>query len=214
MTTVTPKPPRSREEIETQIGLVIRWILIVFFCDCDDFFRSIGWLIYRSVPEQDILTNPTKLVPTAEDIQTTLHPVGCWLRYGTDELDENPDVSEDCVNVFGQSSFTIVLAEQGFPPFILNSLLLALLTVTLTLFSCNSRCICHHTIAVSRTQYHVRWYLTDIYVPCDCAGDSVVCRVYTHRSPRDTGRAGDCLHVRDATRRALHAQKLLPHDST
>ncbi|MEL7237014.1 MAG: carbohydrate ABC transporter permease, partial [Chloroflexota bacterium] len=42
-------------------------------------------------------------------------------------------VPEVCVNVFNQSSFTIVLVEQGFPPFIWNSLLLALLTVSLTL---------------------------------------------------------------------------------
>ena len=132
MTTVTTSPPRSREEIETQIGQVLRWVLIVFFAVVTIF--PFYWMVNLSLrPEQDILTNPTKLFPTGEDISTTLHPVGCWLRFGSDELDENPNISEDCINVFGQSSFTIVLAEQGFPPFISNSLVLALLTVSLTL---------------------------------------------------------------------------------
>src|SRR5690606_14436168 len=74
-----------------------------------------------------------KLVPMLEDIQTTLHPVGCWIRYGTDNPAENPNLPEDCINSFTQSSFTLVLVRQGFPPFILNSLILALLTVSLTL---------------------------------------------------------------------------------
>lgn len=122
----------TREERELLIGRVIKWVLIVFFAFITIF--PFYWMLNLSLrPEGDIITNPTKLVPTMEDIQTTLHPVGCWIRYGTDNPDVNPNLPDDCVNVFGQSSFTIVLVQQGFPPFIANSLLLALLTVSLTL---------------------------------------------------------------------------------
>ncbi|MEL6148254.1 MAG: carbohydrate ABC transporter permease [Chloroflexota bacterium] len=255
----------SQEEFESNLARGARWIMIVFFTIVTVF--PFYWMVNLSFrPEQDIQTNPTKLAPSAEDIQTTLHPIGCWLRYGRDEaytseemvgdmvenepvtalmseyglsllviepetlpttyslvaedeltdaqarnviadaenvpegfalvqdVPEQPEVEylampasditneqeafiteydrlpqseplvilgannavaagivaqttedellarqnlsqvpEVCVNVFNQSSFTIVLVEQGFPPFIWNSLLLALLTVSLTL---------------------------------------------------------------------------------
>lgn len=122
----------SREEVETAIGRVLRWILIIFFAAVTIF--PFYWMLNLSLrPETDVLTNQTRLFPTAENIQTTLHPVGCWLRFGTDDLEENPDLSEDCVNVFGQSSFTIVMVEQGFPQFIANSVVVSLVTVVLTL---------------------------------------------------------------------------------
>ncbi|MGB1288395.1 MAG: carbohydrate ABC transporter permease, partial [Aggregatilineales bacterium] len=247
-------------------------------------------------PEQDIQTNPTKLAPTAEDIQTTLHPVRCWLTYGrddaytpqemstmlladndsatlmqeyrlsllviepeiaiptytlvaeddltdaqqrdvvdsaenipdgfvlvedmppqgeveylaisTDEITEEQQayvtdfarlprseprtivqansaiaagivaattesdlltrlnltqVEDECVNVFNQSSFTIVLAEQGFPPFIANSLLLSLLTVSLTLLLAIPA-----SYAITRLRYQGRnmmsWGILMIYM--------------------------------------------------
>lgn len=255
----------TREELETNIARVLRWVMIVFF-----FFVTVFpfyWMVNLSFrPEQDIQTNPTKLFPSWDNIQTTIHPVGCWIRYGRDDLytqqemvsillernttpalmeefglwllviepeilptvyslvaeadltdaqrrniladaenvpegfalvediptqpeteyialpsdevtaEQEPFVTEytqlrqsetrtilrvdntvglavanslgddamlerlnlnqvedACVNVFNQSSFTIVLVEQGFPPFIWNSLLLSLLTVSLTL---------------------------------------------------------------------------------
>lgn len=255
----------SREELETRIGVVLRWVMIVFFFIVTVF--PFYWMVNLAFrPEQDIQTNPTKLVPSWDNIQTTMHPVGCWIRHGRDEaytgdelasillennstpdimseyglsllviepeflpttyslvaeadlidaqrrdviedaenvpegfvlLEDIPDqpeteyfavptdqlteeqqsyvteysrlpqsqprvilraenavkaaivelsteeellertnrkqIPEPCVNVFNQSSFTIVLAEQGFPPFIWNSLLLSLLTVSLTL---------------------------------------------------------------------------------
>lgn len=122
----------SQEDVQNRLGFVLKWFLIVFFGLVTVF--PFYWMFNLSLrPEPDIITNPTKLVPTLEDIQTTLHPVGCWLRFGTDKLEENPAITPECVNVFGQSSYTIVLAEQGFPPFIVNSLLLAALTVSITL---------------------------------------------------------------------------------
>ncbi|MEM6527818.1 MAG: carbohydrate ABC transporter permease [Chloroflexota bacterium] len=255
----------SQEEFESNMARVARWVMIVFFSIVTIF--PFYWMLNLSFrPEQDIQTNPTKLAPSREDIQTTMHPVGCWFRYSRDEaytpdeivagmleresatalmaeyglsllviepeelpitysivpeddltdvqqrnivadaenvpdgsvlvanIPEQPEteylavptddvtaeqeafltdydrlpqsqplvilaadnaiaagvitrtteadllarenltqVPEVCVNVFNQSSFTIVLVEQGFPPFIWNSLLLALLTVSLTL---------------------------------------------------------------------------------
>lgn len=255
----------SREEFETNVARVLRWVMIVFFFIVTVF--PFYWMLNLSFrPEQDIQINPTKLVPSWDDINTTLHPVGCWLRYGrddaytsdemagmlmeqespvalmneyglsllviepeqlpttytlvaeedltneqrlnivqnaedlpegfslvenepeqlpteylavpTDELTSEQEafvtdydrlpqsqisvilgannaiqagivnatteeellerlgltqVPDECVSVFNQSSFTIVLVEKGFPPFITNSLLLALLTVSLTL---------------------------------------------------------------------------------
>ncbi len=123
---------RSREEIETLLGSIFKWALILMFAIVTIF--PFYWMVNISLrTEQDVLTNPTRLFPRPEDIQTSLHPVWCWLRYGTDDLEVNPDLPEDCVDVFNQSAFTIVLVEQGFPPFIGNSLLVSLVTVSLTL---------------------------------------------------------------------------------
>lgn len=122
----------TQEEIQTLIGRIIKWVLIVFFAFVTIF--PFYWMLNLSLrPEADILINPTKLAPTMEDIRTTLEPVGCWLRYGTEDIEENPNLPENCINSFGRSSFTIVLVRQGFPPFILNSLALAVVTVSLTL---------------------------------------------------------------------------------
>lgn len=122
----------SREEIETLIGRVLKYILIAFFAIITVF--PFYWMVNLSLrPEQDVLTHPTRLYPTLENLQTTLGPVGCWLRYGTDDPSVNPNLPADCVNVFGQSSYTIVLVRQGFPPFIANSLLVSVMTVVLTL---------------------------------------------------------------------------------
>jgi len=122
----------TREEIEMLLGRIIKYAIIIFLAFITIF--PFYWMLNLSLrPEGDILTNPTKLVPSLEDVQTTLHPVGCWLRYGTDDPEVNPQLPPECDNVFGQSSYTIVLVQQGFPPFILNSLLLAVLTVSLTL---------------------------------------------------------------------------------
>lgn len=131
--TQTPQQKEwTREEIESVGATVLRWVFVVFFAFVTIF--PFYWMLNIAVrPEQDVQTNPTKLVPTAEDLQRTFHPVGCWIRYGTDDPEVNTNLPETCANTFNQSSFTIVLVQQGFPPFIWNSLLLALLTVSLTL---------------------------------------------------------------------------------
>lgn len=152
----------SREDIELRIGRVLKVVLIIFFAFLTIF--PFYWMVNLSLrPEQDVLTNPTRLYPTWENINDTLHPVGCWIRYGTDEVEEKPDLPADCQNVFGQSSYTIVLAEQGFPPFIRNSILVSLVTVALTLLIAIPA-----AYAITRLQYPGRtamsWGILMIYM--------------------------------------------------
>jgi multiple sugar transport system permease protein len=150
----TQKKVWTREEIESQIATILRWVFVAFFAFVTIF--PFYWMLNIAVrPEQDVQTNPTKLVPTWEDLNRTFHPVGCWIRYGTDDPEENANLPEVCANTFNQSSFTIVLVQQGFPPFIWNSLLLALLTVSLTLLLAIPG-----AYAITRLQFGGRQYLS------------------------------------------------------
>ena len=125
------KRPLSREDIELRIGRVLKWVLIVFFAVITIF--PFYWMLNISLrQEADVITNPTRPFPSAEDIETNVEAIGCYLRFRTDNLNDNPDLPENCVGVFNQSGFTFVL-DQGFPTFIQNSLFLAAVTVVLTL---------------------------------------------------------------------------------
>ncbi|MEO0598245.1 MAG: hypothetical protein AAF126_19210, partial [Chloroflexota bacterium] len=85
----------SREDFETNVAYWVRWVLIVFFAVVTIF--PFYWMVNLSMrTAADVQTNPTKLYPSMEDIRTTMHPVGCWLRFGTDELEENPNLPENC----------------------------------------------------------------------------------------------------------------------
>lgn len=131
-TNVQERHEWTSENVQTLIGRYLRWAFIIFFAFVTIF--PFYWMFNISVrPEQDVQTNPTKLAPSINDLERTFTPVYCWLRYGTDDIEENANLPENCTSVFNQSSFTIVLVQQGFPPFIWNSLLLAILTVSLTL---------------------------------------------------------------------------------
>lgn len=158
----TSDRPWSREDFEARAAVVLRWILIIFFAIVTIF--PFYWMVNLAMrTEQDVQTNPTRLYPTLEQIQTTLHPVGCWIRYGTDDIEDNPNLPENCTNVFNQSSFTIVLVEQGFPEFIGNSLVLAGMTVVLTLLLAIPA-----TYAITRLDYMGRslmsWGILLIYM--------------------------------------------------
>jgi len=121
----------TREEIELVLAKGLRWFLIVFFVIVTVF--PFYWMLNISLREEgDVITNPTRPFPSGEDIQTNLDALGCYIRYRTDDINENPDLPESCINVFNQSGFTFVL-DRGFPDFIRNSLLLAGVTVALTL---------------------------------------------------------------------------------
>ncbi|MBZ0298943.1 MAG: carbohydrate ABC transporter permease [Anaerolineae bacterium] len=92
----------SREEIETRIGRVIKWVLIVLFVFLTAF--PFYWMLNLSVrPLPDVLQNPTRLVPTLEQLANFAEP------------------------------YRAVLVDYNFLTFIGNSLLLAVTTVTLTL---------------------------------------------------------------------------------
>lgn len=84
MTTPNTKQEFSREEFETNLARVLRWVMIVFF-----FFVTVFpfyWMVNLSFrPEQDIQTNPTKLAPSWDNIVTTMHPVRCWISHRRDD---------------------------------------------------------------------------------------------------------------------------------
>ncbi|MFW5708838.1 MAG: carbohydrate ABC transporter permease [Chloroflexota bacterium] len=123
--------PMSREEIEQRLGHVLKWVLIIFFGIVTIF--PFYWMLNVSLrTEGDVISNPSRPFPRVEDLERNAEAIGCWLRYGTDDLNENPDLPENCVNIFNESGFTFVL-DRGFPSFIRNSLLLAGVTVALTL---------------------------------------------------------------------------------
>ncbi|MEL6269668.1 MAG: hypothetical protein AAFR22_07640, partial [Chloroflexota bacterium] len=99
----------SQEEFESNLARGARWIMIVFFTIVTVF--PFYWMVNLSFrPEQDIQTNPTKLAPSVEDIQTTLHPIGCWLRYGRDEAYTSEEVVGDMVE---NEPVTALMSEYG-----------------------------------------------------------------------------------------------------
>jgi multiple sugar transport system permease protein len=127
----TPATRFSREEIETGIAVVIKWVVIIFFTVITVF--PFYWMLNLSLrTEGDVVTNPTRLVPRMEDIEQNVTAIGCYIRYRTDDPEENPNLPERCQGIFPRSSFTYVL-ERGFPNFIRNSVVVSLLTVALTL---------------------------------------------------------------------------------
>lgn len=92
----------TREKIETRIGHILKWILIVFFLLITAF--PFYWMINLSVRDiTDVLRNPTRLVPTLNQIQNFWKP------------------------------YDAVLNDFRFLDFIQNSLFVSLITVSLTL---------------------------------------------------------------------------------
>lgn len=92
----------TREKIETRIGHILKWILIVFFLLITAF--PFYWMINLSIRDiTDVLRNPTRLVPTLNQIQNFWKP------------------------------YDAVLNDFRFLDFIQNSLFVSLITVSLTL---------------------------------------------------------------------------------
>ncbi len=114
-TNTTRNEAMSRDELETNIARVLRWVMIAFF-----FFVTVFpfyWMVNLSFrPEQDIQTNPTKLFPSWDNIETTLHPVGCWIRYGRDEP-------------YTQDEMSRMLLERNATPALMNEFGLSLLVI-------------------------------------------------------------------------------------
>ncbi len=102
-TTTSQQRIWTREEIEIVTGRVLKWVLIAFFVLITAF--PFYWMLSLSVrPMADVTQNPTRLIPTAEQL-------GNLIPY-----------------------YTEVLVDYNFLNYIGNSALLSIITVTLTLF--------------------------------------------------------------------------------
>ncbi|NDJ62151.1 MAG: carbohydrate ABC transporter permease [Chloroflexi bacterium] len=72
-TTAPPRPPRSREEIETVIARVLKWFFIIFFVITTAF--PFYWMLTLSVRDMgDVLLNPTRLFPTLDQLANFWEP--------------------------------------------------------------------------------------------------------------------------------------------
>lgn len=92
----------TREKIETLIGHILKWVLIVFFLLITAF--PFYWMINLSIRDiTDVLRNPTRMVPTLDQVQNFWKP------------------------------YDAVLNDFRFLDFIQNSLFVSLITVALTL---------------------------------------------------------------------------------
>ncbi len=99
---VPSKPPFSREKFELRVGHVLKWVLIVFFLLVTAF--PFYWMLNLSIrPIGDVLQNPGRLIPTADQLANFIAP------------------------------YQAVLVDFRFGTFIANSLVVSLITVALTL---------------------------------------------------------------------------------
>lgn len=112
----------SRELFERRLGRILKWLSILFFILLTVF--PFYWMLNLSFrPFQDVLTNPTRMFPRLEDIQTVTAPLSCI--FGGDPT--------FCESAIRNSSYAAVLIQFNFLTFIRNSLILASLTVLLSL---------------------------------------------------------------------------------
>lgn len=113
----------SRELFERRLGTVLKWLSIIFFTIITVF--PFYWMLNLSFrPFSDVLTDPTRMVPRAEDFQTVFAPLPCLFGGGTEEF---------CEAAIRNSSYAAVLIQFDFLTFIRNSLVLAGLTVVLSI---------------------------------------------------------------------------------
>src|SRR5215207_5381128 len=97
-----PRQRWTREEVETVAAKVIKWAFIVFFVVITAF--PFYWMLNLSIrPIGEVMRDPTRLIPTAENL------ANFWKPYES------------------------VLVDFHFGQFIQNSLLVSLLTVSATL---------------------------------------------------------------------------------
>lgn len=113
----------SREVFEQRAGKVLKWVSILFFLMITVF--PFYWMLNLSFrPFQDVLVDPTRLYPRIEDFQTVFAPLQCV--FGNAGADF-------CEGAVRNSSYAAVLLEYDFLRFIRNSLVLAGITVILSL---------------------------------------------------------------------------------
>ncbi len=112
----------SRELFERRVGVVIKWASIIFFLFITVF--PFYWMLNLSFrPFQDVLVDPTRMFPRAEDLRTVFAPLSCI--FGGD--------AGFCEGAVRNSSYAAVLIRFNFLRFIRNSLILSSVTVVLSL---------------------------------------------------------------------------------
>ena len=119
MASQTSQPEFSRELLERRLGAILKWVSILFFILITVF--PFYWMLNLSFrPFAEVLTDPTRLFPTWENIKTVFAPLPCVIGQGDAEF---------CNSAIRNSSYFAVLIEFRFLTFIRNSLILATLTV-------------------------------------------------------------------------------------
>ncbi|MCL4248974.1 MAG: carbohydrate ABC transporter permease [Anaerolineae bacterium] len=92
----------SREDVELRVGRILKWVFIIFFVISTAF--PFYWMLNLSIrPIGDVLQNPTRLIPTGQQL------ANFW------------------------ESYRAVLVDFHFATYIGNSLVVSLITVSLTL---------------------------------------------------------------------------------
>lgn len=92
----------SREDVELRLGRILKWVFIIFFVITTAF--PFYWMLNLSIrPIGDVLQNPTRLIPTGQQL------ANFW------------------------ESYRAVLVDFHFATYIGNSLVVSLITVSLTL---------------------------------------------------------------------------------
>ncbi len=111
----------SRERLEQILGMLFKAFSILFFALITVF--PFYWMLNLSVrPFGDVLLDPLRLVPRAQDFANLVAPLVCLRESG-----------EACETAMRNSSYTAVLFEFGFLTYIRNSVVVSVLTVSLTL---------------------------------------------------------------------------------
>ncbi len=120
--TLAKRNRMSRDVWKRRGGKALKWFSIAFFMFITVF--PFYWMLNLSFrPFQDVLTDPTRMIPRWEDIQTVFRPLRCI--FGGD--------TEFCDAAVRNSSYAAVLIEFNFLRFIRNSLILAGATVAMSL---------------------------------------------------------------------------------
>lgn len=120
--TLSANPRFSRARAEDIIGRVLKVLSIIFFVAITLF--PFYWMINLSFrPFGDVLIDPLRAVPKLDDITTVFAPLTCLRGMET----------EACQSAIRNSSYAAVLMQHNFLNFIKNSLIIASLTVILSL---------------------------------------------------------------------------------
>lgn len=112
----------TRDVLETTAAKVLRVLSIVFFAVITVF--PFYWMVNLSFrPYGDVLLHPARMIPRWQDVQQVFAPLTCL----------SDSASEQCRLAIANSSFAAVLIRFNFLTFIRNSLIIAGMTVVISL---------------------------------------------------------------------------------